>query len=310
MTLRFDANTKGVFTIFTTPFTPDGSLDLNGVGQMVDFYRDKGCVGITLLGVMGEAPKLSSSETRALVKEVIREAPDMPVVVGISATGLAQVHEMSQDVMDLGAAGVMVNGACQPIKTDGQCLAFFEGVAEGLGDIPWCLQDFPLATGVVIPPHILETVFRNHANCVMLKQEDWPGWHKLDHLRGLEASGDLRRISILTGFGGLYLPEDLIRGSDGAMIGFSYPEMLVQVCAAHAQGDLERMYDIFDAYLPLVRTEMSLSKGLTIRKYILHKRGALPHDTIRKPGAAISRADAAQIDRLMARLDRRLAELG
>ena len=62
----------------------------------------------------------------------------------------------------------------------------------------------------------------------MLKHEDWPGLDKISQIRKASDAG-LRRVSILVGNGGLYLPQELARGADGAMTGFAYPEMLVEV---------------------------------------------------------------------------------
>jgi 4-hydroxy-tetrahydrodipicolinate synthase len=64
---------------------------------------------------------------------------------------------------------------------------------------------------------------------VMLKHEDCPGLGKLTQVRDTAKSENLRSVSILTGNGGLYLPQELERGADGAMTGFAYPEMLVEV---------------------------------------------------------------------------------
>lgn len=59
-------------------------------------------------------------------------------------------------------------------------------------------------------------------------------------MRAASDRGDMRRISILAGNGGgLFLPEELARGADVAMTGFGYPAMMVDVCKAHAAGDLE-----------------------------------------------------------------------
>ena len=307
--MKLTEKAKGVYAIFTTPFKEDESLDLDGIDRLVEFYRSKGCNGLTLLGVFGEAPKLSTRETKKLISKVVGLAGDMPVIVGIAAPGLAQTQEMAHEAMDLGASGVMVN-ATHTIRTDADCLNYFKNLAARFGDeLPFVLQDFPLSTGVQIPVHIIEQVIREHPNCVMLKQEDWPGWYKIDHLRKASAEGKLRRISILTGFGGLYLPEDLLRGSDGAMIGFSYPEMLVGVVEAKHDSDIDRMYDIFDSYLPLIRCELSLTKGLAVRKYILKKRGVLSSDKIRSPGQELSLKDKEHIDALMLRLNRRLDEI-
>ena len=57
-----------------------------------------------------------------------------------------------------------------------------------------------------------------------------PGLAKLTRVREGEKKPGRRRVSILVGNGGLYLPQELRRGADGAMTGFAWPEMLVQVC--------------------------------------------------------------------------------
>jgi 4-hydroxy-tetrahydrodipicolinate synthase len=114
----------------------------------------------------------------------------------------------------------------------------------------------------------------------------------------------------LTGNGGLFLPEELERGADGAMTGFAFPEMMVQVVKAFRGGDHERAHDIFDAYLPLARYEQQPGIGLAVRKYILAKRGAIASPALRKPGATLSPADIAEVERLIARQTRRLQEIG
>jgi 4-hydroxy-tetrahydrodipicolinate synthase len=146
-------------------------------------------------------------------------------------------------------------------------------------------------------------------SCVMLKHEDWPGLAKITALRAASGRG-ARRISILTGNGGLFLPEELQRGADGAMTGFAYPEMMVGVVKAFRAGDFERARDLFDAYLPLARYEQQPGIGLAVRKHILAKRGAIASPALRKPGATLSAVDIAEVESLIARQTRRLQEIG
>jgi 4-hydroxy-tetrahydrodipicolinate synthase len=163
-----------------------------------------------------------------------------------------------------------------------------------------------------LPVPVLLRIFRNLATAVMLKHEDWPGpgLAKLSAIRAASDRGEIRRISILAGNGGgLFLPEELARGADGAMTGFSYPEMMRDVVAAHAAGNRDRAHDLFDAYLPLARYEQQTALGLAVRKYLLHRRGAIASAAIRKPGPKLSAADIADIDRLIARQERRLEEI-
>jgi len=59
---RLNEETKGVFIIAATPFAVDGSVDMASADSLVEFYIDKGVSGMTVLGVMGEAPKLAADE--------------------------------------------------------------------------------------------------------------------------------------------------------------------------------------------------------------------------------------------------------
>ncbi len=310
----FDANASGVYLITVTPFTDSGAVDLPSTDRMVDFCLDAGVTGLTVLGIMGEAPKLTADESRLFVKQVLgRVAGRVPVVVGASAAGFAAMKELTFDVINLGAAGVMV--APPPtVRTDDQIAAYFDGVQETLttstSQVPWVLQDHPVATGVQMSAGVIQRIINAAASCVMLKHEDCPGLAKLSTLRNAMTAGSLRRVSVLTGNGGgLFLPEELVRGADGAMTGFAYPEMMVDVCRAHASGHVERAFDLFDAYLPLARYEQQSGIGLAVRKHILAQRGVIASAFIRKPGPKLAAADVADIERLTARQTRRLAAL-
>ena len=311
---KLDESARGVYLITVTPFTDSGSLDLEGIDRVTDFYLDKGVTGLTVLGVMGEAPKLTAEESRTYVKRVLaRVRGRVPVIVGVSSPGFAAMGELAKSVMDLGASGVMV-GPAATVKTDDQAVAYYEMAAETLGPgTPFCVQDHPLAYGPQLPLPVLVRIFKTIPSAVMLKHEDWPGpgLAKLSALRAASDRGDIRRISILAGNGGgLFLPEELSRGADGAMTGFSYPEMMVDVVAAHAAGSVERAHDLFDAYLPLARYEQQSALGLAVRKYLLVKRGVIASAAVRKPGPKLSAADVADIERLIARQERRLKEIG
>jgi 4-hydroxy-tetrahydrodipicolinate synthase len=129
-------------------------------------------------------------------------------------------------------------------------------------------------------------------------------------VRATSERGETRRISILVGNGAIMLPEELRRGADGAMTGFSYPEMMVEVCRAHFAGKLDRAADLFDAYLPLARYELQPGLGMAIRKYVLAKRGAIASPALRRPAPLLTPDEMAEVERLMERQARRLKELG
>ena len=67
-----DASARGVFVICPTPFAEDGALDLPSAERMTDAYLAAGAAGLTILGIMGEAPKLDAEEAIAFVGTVLR----------------------------------------------------------------------------------------------------------------------------------------------------------------------------------------------------------------------------------------------
>jgi 4-hydroxy-tetrahydrodipicolinate synthase len=305
-----DESARGVFVIAVTPFDDRGCLDLAGTDRLIDFYRAAGVDGITILGIMGEAPKLAHEEATAFARRVIARAAGLPVVVGVSAPGFAPMAALARAVMDLGAAGVMI-APPGGLKGDDGIVGYFQDCAEAIGaDVPFVLQDFPQANGLYIPVGVIERVIRTCPSCVMLKHEDWPGLAKISALRASSDRGDTRRISILCGNGGLFLPEEMTRGADGAMTGFCFPEMMVGVVREHGLGNLERAHDIFDAYLPLARYEQQQGIGLASRKYVLAKRGVIASPRLRSPAPTLTPADVADLERLLDRQARRLSEIG
>jgi 4-hydroxy-tetrahydrodipicolinate synthase len=300
---KLDHTAKDVYSIAVTPFTPEGAVDFDSVDRMTDFYLACGVNGLTILGMMGEAPKLDPAESLAIAQQVVRRA-NVPIIVGVSAPGFAAMRSLARSVMDAGAAGVMI--APPPaLRTDDQIVSYFAQAVAAIGhDIPWVLQDYPLVLSVVMTPSVIRRIVTDNPSCVMLKHEDWPGLEKISTLRKFQQEGSLRPISILTGNGGLFLDFEMERGADGAMTGYAFPDMLVEIVNLSTKGNREAAHDLFDAHLPLIRYEQQQNVGLAVRKYVLQKRGAIAHDTQRSPASALTPAARAEIDYLLTRLAR------
>jgi 4-hydroxy-tetrahydrodipicolinate synthase len=256
---------------------------------------------------MGEAPKLSSNEAELFVSTVLKQVNQkVPVIVGVSNAGLDNVVNLSKISMDQGAAGVMI-APTVGLGTEMKVYNYFAKVLEALGDdIPVCYQDYPFLTKSEISVHTFNRLVNDYKQLVMLKHEEWPGLDKLSKVKASMDTGDIRRISILTGNGGLYLPQELQRGADGAMTGFAYPEMLVEVYDLHKKGDTDAAENLFDAYLPYVRYEQQPGFGLAVRKETLFRRGAINSPAVRQPGPNLSSQDEAELTRLISRVERNL----
>lgn len=301
-----DETARGVYVISATPFTVAGGMDWASTDRLMDFYLECGVDGVTILGVMGEAPKLSAEESEAFVARCAKRiAHRIPIVVGVSNPGLKLLGDFARRTMALGAAGVMVSPVAG-LKTDEQIYGYIEGAVKELGpEIPVVLQDYPQLTQVFMSASLINRLFADFRSLKMLKHEEAPGLRKLSKVRAADKDGSRqRRISILVGNGGIHLPQELARGADGAMTGFAFPEMLVEVCRRFAAGDVDGAEDVFDAYLPLVRHEQQPGIGLALRKETLRRRGILASARVRAPGPTLDATDHAELGHLLARLER------
>jgi 4-hydroxy-tetrahydrodipicolinate synthase len=298
------ADARGVFPIAPTPFLDDGAIDTASIDRLTDFYLGCGATGITVLGQLGEAPKLEHGESVAIAAQVIRRAGSLPVVVGVSAPGFAAMRSLTREVMDRGAAGVMI-APPNTLRTDDQIVGYYRQAAEAIGpDVPFVLQDYPLTFSVQMTPGVIRRIVTEVPSCVMLKHEDWPGLEKITALRGFERDGSMRHIAILCGNGGLFLDYEMSRGADGANTGYCFPDMLCDVVRLCGAGQREEAHDLFDAHLPLLRYEQQPGVGLAVRKYVMMRRGLLTSAAQRKPAAPMSATTREEVDHLVKRLAR------
>ncbi|MFV0294624.1 MAG: dihydrodipicolinate synthase family protein [Hyphomicrobiaceae bacterium] len=306
MSQLITADAKGVYVIAATPFTDAGAIDEASIDSLVEFYARCGVDGMTILGVMGEFQKLSESETLAVAKRFITATKGrFPIVVGVSNPGTSQLVKLTGHAMEAGAAGVMVMPIAG-LKTDEAVEGYLGGVMTALGSsIPVCIQDYPQLSGVWFSAGCFGRLVDRFSQIVMFKHEEAPGLRKLSAIRKSCDGKERRRISILCGNGGIHLPQEYLRGADGAMTGFAFPEMLVRIDRLYRMEQPEEAEDLYDQYLPVVRHELQPGIGLAIRKEILRRRGAIASAAVRAPGPKLDQADHAELDRLLDRLVRR-----
>jgi 4-hydroxy-tetrahydrodipicolinate synthase len=298
MTTPFD----GLYIVAQTPFAQDGALDLPSIDTLTDFYLKHGAAGLTVLGVAGEAAKLSMQESLQVVERFVARARGVPVIVGVSNPSVAQLATLTEQVMAAGAAGVMI-APPTGLRTEEEVLGYYAAVFERIGAVPTVLQDFPFSTGVWMSVPTIAQLVQRHPQIEAIKEEDIPSAAKITRLRAALA----RPVAILTGNNGVYLPQELQRGIEGPMAGFSHPEMLSGVHRLFTAGKVQEAHDLFDLYLPLLNFENQSQWGVAVRKEILQRRGAIACAAMRTPGPRLTAQDLQDIDRLLARLQQALA---
>src|SRR6201981_934721 len=105
--MKLTAQAKGTFAIAPTPFHDDGRIDERSIDRLTDFYAEVGCDGVTVLGILGEAPKLDAAEAEQVAIHFVKRGKTMQVIVGVSAPGFAARRSLAKASMDAGGGGVM-----------------------------------------------------------------------------------------------------------------------------------------------------------------------------------------------------------
>ena len=283
----------GVFPIVITPFDADENPDLESFDRIVRFMRKLGVDGVTILGVLGESNRLLDAEREALIRTATAAAGDLPLVVGTSHAGTRATCDLSRLAEQLGAAGVMVTPAREPVPNPDKIFEYFQRVAEAIA-IPIVAQDHPASTQVHMALPLLIKLVREIPQITCIKQEAVPTPPKT---RALRAGLKKNRVTILTGLGALYGQYDLESGANGFMTGFAFPEVLQALVKARDAGQQERVHNIYQRFLPLIVFEQQ--PGVAIRKEIFRLRGLAHSNQVRHPGSAIDPETAAQLQAVL-----------
>ena len=286
---------SGVHWMLATPFKEDEDLDLPSIGNLMEKALSSGCEGVVALGVTGEAARLTDAERRAVAKEVISNANGLPVTLGTTAAGTAATIAYSQEAQELGAAAVMISAPAMGKPNPDSLFAHYQRIAEAV-DIPIVVQDYPQTSGVHMAPPFIARLFQEIPSVHYLKLEDPPTPTKITAIRNL--TGD--DLAIFGGLGGMYLLDELVRGSAGAMTGFAYPEVLVAICRHMAEGDKAQAEEVFYRHLPLLLFEFQEGIGVGIRKYALQQRGLISTGRVRHPGPQITEETRNEFHQLVA----------
>jgi len=284
----------GIYPIVPTPFDEVGALDIASIGTMTEFMVACGVDGLAILGVMGEADRLTEQE-RDQVVCAFRDALSRrrALIVGAGGAGTDVAIQACSRALELGADALLV--APPHIQNDTILFAYYERIARAV-PAPIIVHDYPPATGVFLSPALLAHLHTKLERVQYVKLEDAPTGPKMERVRAL--AGDA--FGIFGALGGLYALEELERGAVGIMTGFAYPELLVRLYRLVRATEMSQAADLFYGILPLIRFEFQPRLGVSLRKNILVRRGAIRTATVRHPGAVADPVTLTQLDRILA----------
>lgn len=289
---------RGIFHIMATPFTDAGALDREGLPRLVERALGTGIRGFTLLGIAGEAHRLTDEERRQVVEGVVKEVRGrVPVVVGVSAGGTHLAAHFARVAADHGADALMI--APPPGAKDLDAVAEYYQTVAAATLLPLVVQDEPITTQVVMPAPFLARLCAEVPRMEAVKLEEAPTPPKITRLRELLPNAP----AIFGGLGGLYLYEELARGGAGAMTGFPYPEALREIQERFDAGRRDEARALFHRWMPLIRFESQPGAvpgtSVGIRKEILRRRGWIASARVRPPAPRLDAGTFVELDELM-----------
>jgi 4-hydroxy-tetrahydrodipicolinate synthase len=289
---------EGVYSVLPTAFTSSGDLDDESVRRVIDLFIQAGVNGVTALGVTGEVARLDDRERQRVLEVVTSHVNGrIGVVAGTTADGTRTCINYSRHAKAAGATAVMVSPPRMPKLNSDAVVRHFHALADAV-DIEIVVQDYPPISGYAMEAALLARIAREIPRARTIKLEDPPTPFKTSRI--LAALGTGEEVRIFGGLGGVFLLEELLAGATGAMTGFAFPEILVQIVDLFRAGRVDEAADVFYRAVPLMRFEFQEGIGMAIRKEVLHRRGALASPATRAPGAALDNTTREALDRVMA----------
>jgi 4-hydroxy-tetrahydrodipicolinate synthase len=288
---------EGVYSVLPTPFNATGDVDEGSLRQVIDLFIEAGVNGVTALGVTGEVARLEDGERRRVLEVVVEHVKGrIGVVAGTTADGMRTCISYSRHAKETGATAVMVSPPRMPKLNSDAVVRHYAALAEAV-EIEIVVQDYPPISGYAMEPALLARIAKQLPSARTIKLEDPPTPFKTSRI--LEQAEDVE-VRIFGGLGGVFLLEELMAGATGAMTGFAFPEILVEIVRRFRAGDVDGAAEVFYRTVPLMRFEFQEGIGMAIRKEVLHRRGVLASPATRPPAAQLDPSTRAALDRVLA----------
>ena len=237
----------GSLVALPTPFD-GGHLDLETLGELIDWHVEEGTDGLVVLGTTGEAATLSDAERAAVLEWTLdRSAGRLPVVVGTGSNCTRRARELTRAAEAAGADGALVVTPYYNRPTQAGLVAHYGTIAESTA-LPVALYNVPARTGCDLLPGTARQIAERFPNVVAIK----------------EASGSIERaqsllddaaLAVLSGEDSL-TGELVRRGAAGTIgvVGNVAPALVAELCRQREPGlPAGRANELEARLAPLVR---------------------------------------------------------
>ncbi|MFP8779857.1 dihydrodipicolinate synthase family protein [Hydrogenophaga sp. RWCD_12] len=272
---------RGIFPVVPTTFTESGELDLESQKRCLDFMIDAGVDGLCILANFSEQFSLSDDEREILTRTCLEHvAGRVPVIVTTTHYGTRVCAERSRRAQDMGAAMVMVmppyHGATFRVP-EAQIFEFYARLSDAIG-IPIMVQDAP-ASGTVLSAPFLARMAQEIEHLAYFKIEVPGAASKLREL--IRLGGDAIE-GPWDGEEAITLLADLDAGATGAMTGGGFPDGIRPILEAHRSGHVNRAFELYQRWLPLINHE-NRQGGILTAKALMKEGGVIACEAGRHP---------------------------
>ncbi len=288
---------RGAITPLVTPFTADGSLDLDAIGPLIDWQLDHGTHGISVGGSTGEPTSQTVAE-RIAVMRAAAEAIDgrVPLLPGTGTALMDETLELTAEAERLGAAAALVVTPYYGRAQQDGLFRWYSRVASEFPDLPIIVYNVPVRAAVDIAPVTVGRLRRAHENIVGIKETT----RDFEHVSYVfdEAGTDFIALS---GIELLCYPMLCLGGAGHlSCVGNFAPAPVAALYDAFAAGDHERARALHYDLHPLVDAAFAETNPVPA-KWVMGRLGLLPSDLGREPLAPLSVVAQDRVRTLLAR---------
>lgn len=260
----------GVITAIVTPFKPvDGTIDDNGLKELIEYQISNGVGGVYPIGTTGEGLLLSEKEKYHVIDKVLEFANGRLLV--IPQVGCLTQEDTIKLALFAKKAGVDAVGLLPPFYYSfpaDSLVKYFITVAKKIAPLPAFLYNIPSNAKNDVTPSIVQRVVAEAPNVIGIKDTS----KDMDRFEAYIAAmgSDFRTI---VGADSLFFPSLTVGGCGTVTAaGNAYPELFVALYNAFIDGDWNKAKE-YQYRINRVRAIMQEGPQISSYKAVLRMKG-------------------------------------
>lgn len=271
---------RGVYPVITTPYARNGSIDQLTLNKEIDYVFEAGARGITF-ALVSDVLRLTVNERMAMPRQLVGAASGRgAVIMSVGAESVNQACVYAKTAEDAGVSAVMAIPPTSQALSEDAITAHFHKIISSVS-IPVIIQDASGYLGRPMSAAIQAGLHKFFGDRVWFKPEAEPLGQRLSALRDATKG----QAIVFEGSGGIALLDAHSRGVHGTMPGCDLLDGVVALWHALERGDKNRAHSLYFPICAITAHQMQggLDGFIAIERYLLEKRGIIPHQIPRAP---------------------------